>query len=58
MKKWLVIIDGTQLYSGTRKLNEKCLERHYNKGTDQERVNYHQNVLEAKSILEKSCYVA
>lgn len=48
LKKWLVIIDGTQLYSGSRKLNEACLERHYNKGTDEERVNYHQDVLEAK----------
>lgn len=48
MKKWLVMVDGTQLYSGSRKLNEKCLERHYNKGTEQETVNYHQNVLEAK----------
>lgn len=48
MKKWIVIIDGTQLYSGSRKLNEKCLKRHYNKGTDKEKVNYHQDVLEAK----------
>ncbi len=47
-KKWLVIVDGTQMYSGSRKLNEKCLERHYNKGTDEETVNYHNNVLEAK----------
>lgn len=47
MKKWLVIVDGTQLYSGSRKLNEKCLERHYNKGTEQEKINYHQDVLEA-----------
>ena len=26
-KKWLVIVDGTQLYCGRRKLNEHCLER-------------------------------
>lgn len=48
MKKWLIIVDGTELYSGNRKLNNKCLERHHNKGTDKEKINYHQNVLEAK----------
>lgn len=47
-KEWIIIIDGTQLYSGGRQINEKCLERHYNKGTDQETVNYHVDVLEAK----------
>lgn len=26
-KKWLVIVDGTQTYSGSRKLNDGCLER-------------------------------
>ena len=26
-KKWLIIVDGTQLYCGQRKLNEHCLER-------------------------------
>ena len=46
--KWIIIIDGTQLYSGDRKINDKCLERHYNKGTEQETVNYHVDVLEAK----------
>lgn len=49
-KKWLVVVDGSQLYSGSRKLNDKCLERHYNKGTDEETVNYHCDVLEAKII--------
>lgn len=47
-KSWLIIIDGIQLYSGGRRLNEQCLERHYKKGTDQETVNYHRDVLEAK----------
>ena len=51
MNKWLVIADGTQTYSGSRKLNEGCLERHYNKGTDKEKVNYHCDVLEAKIVL-------
>ena len=31
-KKWLVIVDGTQTYSGSRKLNDSCLEQHHNKG--------------------------
>lgn len=50
-KKWLVIVDGTQLYSGSRKINDHCLERHHNKGTEKESINYHQNVLEAKIYL-------
>lgn len=51
MGKWIIIIDGTQLYSGDREINEKCLERHHNKGTEQETVNYHVDVLEAKIYL-------
>ena len=47
-KKWLVIVDGTQLYCGRRKLNEHCLERCINKGTDKETTLYHRDVLEAK----------
>lgn len=60
MKKWLIIVDGTELYSGNRKLNDKCLERHYNKGTDKEIVNYHQNVLEAKIYFDNQlvCSIA
>ncbi len=50
-KKWLVVVDGTQLYSGNRQLNDKCLERRSNKGTDEELINYHTNVLEAKIVL-------
>lgn len=57
-KKWLVIVDGTQTYSGSRKLNEGCLERHYNKGTDEEVVNYHCDVLEAKIVLGESLIVS
>jgi len=48
LKKWLIMVDGTQLYSGSRQLNENCLERHHNKGTDKEKVNYYMSVLEAK----------
>lgn len=47
-KKWLVIVDGTQLYCGRRKLNEHCLERCSNKGTDKEIRLYHRAVPEAK----------
>ena len=47
-KKWVVIVDGTQLYCGRRKLNEHCLERCSRKGTDEEVVLYHRDVLEAK----------
>ena len=50
-KKWVVIVDATQTYSGRRRLNEGCLERHYNKGTEEETVNYHCDVLEAKIVL-------
>ncbi len=57
-KKWLVIIDGTQTYSGNRKLNDGCLERHYKKGTDEETVNYHCDVLEAKIVLGESLIVS
>ncbi len=57
-KKWLVIVDGTQTYSGSRKLNAGCLERHYNKGTDEERVNYHCDVLEAKIVFGESLVVS
>lgn len=57
-KKWLVIVDGTQTYSGSRKLNEGCLERHYNKGTEKEKVNYHCDVLEAKILLGEKLIIS
>lgn len=46
--KWIIIVDGTQGYSGSRRINENCLERHFNKGTEEETVNYHSDILEAK----------
>ena len=52
-KKWLVIVDGTQIYCGQRKLNEHCLERCCNKGTDKEITLYHRDVLEAKIYFGK-----
>lgn len=48
---WIVIIDGTRSYSGPRQINENCLETHHNKGTDNEEVCYHTDILEAKLYL-------
>ena len=33
-KRWIIIVDGTQIYSGDRRINEGCLERHFEKGTE------------------------
>ena len=33
-KKWLMIFDATQTYSGDRCINGNCLERHYGRGTE------------------------
>lgn len=57
-KKWLVIVDGTQTYSGSRKLNDGCLERHFHKDTDEEMINYHSDVLEAKIVLGEKLIVS
>ena len=59
-KRWLVIVDATQTYSGNRRINENCLERHYESGTEKEQVNYHLDVLEAKIYLGDSlvCSIA
>lgn len=51
--KWIVIIDGTRGYSGSRQINENCLETRFNKGTDSETVCYHTDILEAKLYLEE-----
>lgn len=50
-KRWMIIVDGTQIYSGDRRINGNCLERRFEKGTENERVNYHLDVLEAKIYL-------
>ena len=57
-KKWLVIVDGTQLYSGGRKLNDRCLECRSKKGTEKETINYHCDVLEAKIVLGEDLVVS
>lgn len=57
-KKWLVVVDGSQLYSGSRQLNDKCLERYYNRATEEETVNYHCHVLEAKIIFGEKLIIS
>lgn len=54
----MVIVDGTQTYSRSRKLNEGCLERHFNKDTDEETVNYHCDVLEVMIVLGEELFVS
>lgn len=56
-KKWLVTVDGTQTYSGSRKLNDGCLERHFHKDTEEETINYHCDVLGAKIVLDADLIV-
>ena len=48
---WIIIVDGTQIYSGKRKMNLKCLFRIHNKGKENEYTSYHIQVLEAKLYL-------
>ena len=48
---WIIIVDGTQIYSGKRKINLKCLFRIHNKGKENEYTSYHIQVLEAKLYL-------
>ena len=57
-KKWTVIVDGTQGYSGDRKIHDLCLERCHNKGTDKEHYSYHCDVLEAKLYLGENTVVS
>lgn len=47
-KKWLVIVDATELDEGYQKKNDYYLSRCYNKGEDNELFKYHRSVLEAK----------
>lgn len=39
-------------------MNDKCLERHYNRGTQNETVNYHCDVLEAKIVLGEKLIIS
>lgn len=46
--RWVIIVDGTQIYGGKRMINPFCLFRIHNKGTADETTSYHIQVLEAK----------
>ena len=35
----MIIVDGTRLYSGGRRINDCCLEAHHNRGTEEETVH-------------------
>ncbi|MGN9136301.1 hypothetical protein ACTNDG_12940 [Clostridium sp. HCP1S3_B4] len=50
LKKWLVIVDGTELDEGFEKKNDNYLERCYNRGTSEEYIRYHRSVLKGKYI--------
>ena len=50
-KKWMILVDATETYSGKVKLNDHCLERRHKKGTPEETVSYYLSVLEAKIYL-------
>ena len=60
LKKWLVMIDATELDEGFQKKNEHYLSRCYNKGTEKEFIKYHRSVLEAKIYFENNlvCSIA
>ena len=48
MKKWQILIDGTELDEGYQKKNDYYLSRCYNRGEANEFMKYHRSVLEAK----------
>lgn len=47
-KRWLVLVDGSELDEGYIKKNDNYLSRCYNKGKEKEFTKYHRSVLEAK----------
>lgn len=49
-KYWLVIIDGTQLFSFKERHCENCLTKVFNRGAENEDTVYSHNVLEAKIV--------
>jgi len=48
---WLVIVDGTQLFSFKERHCEHCLTKTVHKGTPEEKTIYSHQVLEAKLVL-------
>ncbi len=57
-KYWQVIIDGTQIYSSRKELDEKSLYRIHNKGTETEYTEYYYYILEAKLVLHPDIIVS
>lgn len=51
LKKWQIIIDGTEPDEGYQKKNDFYLSRCYNRGESNEFTKYHRSVLEAKLYL-------
>ncbi len=49
-KYWIIAIDATQIYSGKRKINDKCLQRIHNKGKADEYTEYYISVLFARIV--------
>ena len=60
LKKWQIIIDGTELDEGYQEKNEYYLSRCYNRGEENEFTKYHRSILEAKLYLGNNlmCSVA
>jgi len=57
-KYWQVMIDGTQVYSSRKRLDEKSLYRVHNRGTEKEYTEYYYYVLEAKVVLHPDVIVS
>ena len=57
-KYWQVIIDGTQICSSRKELDEKSLYRVHNKGTEKEYTEYYYYILEAKIVLHSDVLVS
>ena len=51
LKRWLIIVDGTELDEGDQKKNDYYLSRCYNRGESNEFTKYHRSMLEAKLYL-------
>lgn len=57
-KYWQIIMDGTQLTSSKRPLDEKSLYRVHNRGKENESIEYYYYVLEAKLVLHPKIQVS
>ena len=50
-KRWSVLVDATETYSGKRCVNDRCLQRRHKNENGEETINYYSSVLEAKIYL-------